>query len=233
LSAEISVRPLRPVGAGDDEAIAALFDATLILGMPLDRPLDGAAGYRHVCLGWYLGPGRADAAVAVDEQGVIVGYALVCTDEASQSRWARTELRRFTTRMLGRLVTFRIDRPSLRFWWSRARDVRVLRSARQHVPMPVHAHLNVDGRFRSGSAALVLAGHITARCAAAGQPGWYGEMNAVAGSRTRALARIGIETVGSVRNHTLTAALGTPVDRLTVVYRLADRPKPSLVASRI
>jgi hypothetical protein len=223
LSHDISVRGLRPQGAGDDEAIAMLFDATMVLGTPLGRPLDGAAGYRHVCLGWYLGPGRADAAVAVDADGAIVGYALVCTDEPAQSRWVRTELRRFTTRMLGRLVTFRIDRPSLRFWWSRARDVRLLRSARQRAPMPAHAHLNVDSRSRSGSAALALRDHISARCAAAGKPGWYGEMNAVTGSRSRALERIGIETVGRVRNHTLSAALGVPVDRLTVVYRLGTK----------
>ncbi|MCE9622984.1 MAG: hypothetical protein K8R99_11625 [Actinomycetia bacterium] len=223
MSDGVIVRGLRPAGEGDDEAIAALFDATLLLGAPMPRPLAGAAGYRHVCLGWYLGPGRADAAVAVSAEGDVVGYALVCVDEAAQAQWVRRELTRFTIRMLGRLITFRIDPASLRFWWSRTRDVVTLRKSRQQVPMPVHAHLNVATRSRSGTTALALRDHISARCIAAGQPGWYGEMNALHGHRARALERIGIETVARARNHTLSSTLGVPVDRLTIVHRLAPQ----------
>jgi hypothetical protein len=217
---DIVARPLTAQSGADDEAVAALFDATVVLGHPLQRPLVGADGYRRVCLGWYLGAGRADAAVATDGDRV-VGYALMCTDEEAYDSWVRRELTRFTCAMIWRLVTFRIDRDSLRFWWWRARDVTALRSSHRSSPMAAHVHLNVGDGARIGSTALALLGHLDERARELGEPGWWGEMNARVGSRERALRRLGIDVVDRQPNHTLSALLGEPVERLTVVRRLA------------
>ena len=204
----------------DDEAIAALFDSTLALGEPLGFDLARIAAYRRLCLGWYLGPGRDDAAVAVDAANRVVGYALVCTDEAAYERWMRPLAHRFIAGTFVALLTARLDRPSTRFYYDRARDAFALRDNHRMRPMPAHAHLNVGRTQRSGSIALALRDHIDARCRLAGHPGWSGEINARAGTRRRALERIGLEVVSSEVNHTLSRTLGTEVIRLTVVRHL-------------
>lgn len=78
----VTVRSLHESGQplADDEKVRRLFARTLLLGEPLPFPLSGASQYQHVCLGWYLGAGRADAGLAIDEAGQVLGYALVCTD---------------------------------------------------------------------------------------------------------------------------------------------------------
>ena len=217
-SADITVRPLR--STRDDAAIGALFDETMLLGEPLGFPLSRASAYRQICLGWYLGPGRADAAVALDETGDVVGYALVCTDEAGYERWMKPRGYRFIAATFGALLTFRLNRPSRQFYTDRARDAAALRDNQRTRPMPAHAHLNIRQSKRSGAVALALREHIDTRCRLAGLPGWSGEINARVGTRRKALERIGIEVVSSEQNHTLSRSLGREVERLTVLRRL-------------
>ena len=96
--------------------------------------------------------------------------------------------------------------------------------------MPVHVHLNLDRSVRVGTAArsaLVRADAVARRVGAAG---WYGEVNAMAGRRSVPLGRLGLEVVGVAPNRTLSWARGEPVERLTVVRRLA--PGSSGVAER-
>jgi hypothetical protein len=206
---------------GDDERIGRLFDDTVLLGSPIGYRLARLDEYRQLCLAWYLGPGRADAAVAETRDGELLGYALACADEAAYRRWATRRVACFSVGTIGSLVALRLDRPSREFWWTRARDAAALRRARSSVPMPMHVHLNVAQGARSGSTAAALRDHLDQRCAVHDLPGWCGEMNARRGARTRALQRLGIEVVDAVPNHTLTRALGEPVDRLTIVRRLA------------
>jgi hypothetical protein len=207
----------RPLQAGDDDAIAAIFDATVMLGAALDPVPIGFDAYRHVCLGWYLGPGRTDAAVAVDDDGAVVGYALVCTDEAAAATWSRNASVRFARRVVGAGVRGGLDRPSRSFYAARGRDAVRLAWRRTAPPATVHAHLNVVRSARSGSAALALIEHIDRTSGAAGADTWYGEMNERTGRRLTALRRLGLELVHAEPNHTLTGLLGEPVQRLTVI----------------
>jgi len=218
----VSVRPA--AGEADDATIAAMFDDTVLLGAGFDRLPAGFASYRRLCLGWYLGPGRAAVGLAVGATGTPLGYALVCTDEPSATRWARraTAPTVATIALLG--ATGRLDRPARRFYRSRLHDLGALAVARSAPPAAAHAHLNVGAGSRQGPATIALVAHIDDVCRRAGHRTWYGEMNERVGRRRRALERLGFAIVASTPNHTLTAALGEPVERLTLLRSTPEPP---------
>ncbi len=208
---------IRPLAGDDDVAIERLFDDTVLLGSALTHLPAAFDRYRTLSLGWYLGPGRADAAVAEDASGVILGYILVCTDERSAARYGRRG-----TASLGRQVALdavrgRLDADSRAFYRDRTRDAAALVATRRSPPAPVHAHLNVRRGARTFSVARALVDHVDARCRLAGHDAWYGELNERDGARAGALERLGAEIVAAVPNHTLSRLLGQPVRRLTLV----------------
>lgn len=214
---------VRPVGsASDDAAVAALFDDTVLLGTPFDTMPAGFDAYRDVCLGWYLGPGRRNAALAVDGDGAPVGYALVCTDEAAANRWSARASGRLVLAVASAAARRRLDPAGRRFYRSRVRDVGRLARARTAPPAAAHAHVNVATGFRSGSATIALVAHVDDVCRRSGHRTWYGEMNERPGRRLRALERLGLEVVGTAPNRTLSAVLGEPVVRLTLLRRVPD-----------
>lgn len=220
------IRSLLP---DDDEAIRRIFLTTLFLGAPAPFRLAWAREYTDLCLGWYLTTGRADAAVAIDESGRVVGYALVSTDTRSHRRASTRAGMRFIARTARAAAIGRLDAENRRFYTGRARDACALWSAGRAAPMPIHAHLNVDSSVRSGGAALRLRAHIDQRALTAGASGWWGEINAEVGQREVGLARLGLSVVRRRPSRTLTAVIQRPVVRLTVVRRLQDEP---LTASR-
>ena len=207
---------LRALAPGDDIEIARLFADTLVLGEPLGFDLARLREYQHQCLAWYLTQGRDDAAV-VDHDDQVVGYALVCTDEAGFARWSSRAAVRFVAASLVTVASGRMPAPSRRFYWARARDGFTLWRRRQAPPMPVHAHVNIAHSVRTATAVVLLRDHIDERTRRAGAPGWYGEMNARRGDRERALRWLGIDIVRRDPNWTFTRAIGEPVDRLTLV----------------
>ena len=85
----------RPLGSNDHGAVRAIFGSTLLLGRELPFSLPDLDRYESLCLDWYLGPGREDAAVVEAHNGRVVGYALVCTDEQAHTRWMRRRAARF------------------------------------------------------------------------------------------------------------------------------------------
>jgi hypothetical protein len=201
----------------DDRAVRRIFRATIVLGrrLPFDsRTLDR---YEALCLDWYLGTGRADAAVLEDDEGTIAGYALVCTDEDGYQHWNTRRAARFAVRSLPQACA---RNPFVRL---RMRDGWALWRARQDAPMPAHAHMNLAPTVRAGRAGHLLGDHIDDRVRRAGLPGWYGEINAPAGRRAAALERLGGEVVHRSPNRTLSAFANQPIERLTVVRRL---PQP-------
>ncbi len=212
----IEVRQLR---AEDRTAVRRLFASSMLLGKRHDVHLAAFDIYTDLCLGWYLDVGRADAAVA-EADGRVIGYALVCSDPTAQAEWVRRRLPALMGRVLWLLVTFRLDRVSRRFYWHRARDSWELWRAGSAPLHPVHAHLNVDSGLRTGTTALALRDFIDATARASGAAGWYGEMNAVEGTRARALERIGLHVVHRAPNRTMSELLGQPVSRLTVERRV-------------
>lgn len=225
---ELAVRPLE---AGDDDAVRRTFRDTILLGEPVPFALPDLDRYEDLCLGWYLGPGRRWAGLLVEHGGpgqasTPVGYVLVCPDQAGHARWLRRRAARFTARVLGGLVVGRYPRPARRFWWLRLRDgARSWRSA-PIPPAPVHVHLNLDPHVRATRAGRLLADHADAVTRATGHGAWCGEMNTKAGRRAAALERLGGEVVHRTPNLTFSWARGEPVERLTAV-RVVPTAEPA------
>jgi len=216
LTAQTSVT-VRPLVDGDDASVRALFRRTLVMGDPLPFDLPELGRYESLCLDWHLGPGRDDAAVAVSG-GEVVGFALVCTDQAAYRRWVRRRAVVYGLRSALGLLRTAPRSPQARFHRSRLRDGLVI--SRTPAPMPAHAHINLAATHRAGWTGRLLADHVDRRCRAAGLPGWFGEMNAVSGRRAAGLERLGGQVTHRAPNHTLSWLLGRPVDRLTVARLL-------------
>jgi hypothetical protein len=213
------VRPIER--ATDDHAVRHVFRSTLALGRPMPFPLPGLARYEAVCLDWYLGPGCDDAAV-VEHDGTVVGYALVCTDEAGHARATRDAAVRFAAWAAPRIVARRLPEPARTFWrlrladgWAAWRRSRRSAGAGDAPPL-AHAHLNLVRGARATHATLELLAHIDDRVRAAGLSSWRGEVNAVRGRRRSALERVVGPIVDTVPNRTYSWLAGRPVDRLTV-----------------
>lgn len=229
---------VRPIAPGDEAEVRRLFRSTLVLGDCPAFAIPGLQRYEALCLDWYLGPGVADAAVLEGEDGTVVGYALVCTDQAGYRAWVRTRALRFTAGLVPRLLLLPSYRgPAGRFYRLRLRDGWNLARATALDPAPAHAHINLAPSHRAGWGGRLFRAHVDARVKAAGLPGWFGEMNVVVGQRARALERLGGEVMSRAPNHTLSALMNRPVERLTVrrtipdpdnrfLVRLADRSSP-------
>jgi hypothetical protein len=189
------------------------------MGRPLPFPLADGGRYEALCLDWYLGVGRQDAAV-VDAGGHIVGFALVCTDQAAFSRWVRFRAARYALYSVLTLIRTNPQSPVARFHRCRLRDGWVMwRSAPP--PFPAHAHVNVLPHRLARWAGKSLLDSVDERCRAAGVPGWYGEINALVGKRAGALERVVGPIEQRAPNHTLTWLMGRPVERLTVTRAVA------------
>ena len=213
----MTVRALRD---GDDAAVRSIFRSTLMLGRPVGFSLPDVDRYEALCLDWYLGAGRADAAVLEDGDAV-VGYALVCTHPAAYRTWIRRAAVRFAAATAVGFARGRYPGPAGRFYALRVRDGWALR----HAPVPpdiAQAHVNLRPSHRAGRAGRMLADHIDARVRATGGRAWFGEINAYTGQRAAAIERLGGRVVHRAPNHTMSALLGRPVERLTVVRDLHE-----------
>jgi hypothetical protein len=228
----LTVRRLTPAVI---PGVRRVFRDTVALGRPLPFPVPGFAAYERLCLDWFLGPGWEDAAV-LDDDAVVRGYVLVCTDLPAYRRWAARTAAAFALATTARLAGGRLSPEAARFYRLRLLDgIQALREG-PAPPMPAVVHLNLDPGLRGGMEGLRLARHADRRCAAAGLPGWYGEINAPVGSRAAGLRRGGFQVVHRAPNHTLSWLAGRPVERLTVVRRLGGRaaaagPDPSAAAA--
>ena len=217
------VRPLtthplvRPLNEHDEIELRRLFRETMVMGRPLPFALADGDRYEALCLDWYLGPGRADAAV-VEVGGQIGGFALVCTDEASFRRWVRTRAARYALYSVLALLRRNPRSPVARFYRCRLRDGWAMMRAPGR-PFPAHAHVNLRPRQRSGWAGRALLKHVDDRCRLAGLAGWCGEVNAPVGRRANALELLG-SIVDRTPNHTLSWLMGRRVERLTLVRPL-------------
>jgi hypothetical protein len=192
-----------------------VFRATLALGRPVPFPLPGLARYEALCLDWYLGPGRDDAAV-LDDDGEVVGYALVCTDGPGHARATRDAAVRFAAWASPRIVARRVPDPARTFWRLRLQDGWAAWRRSGGGQAAAHAHLNLVPGAKATHATLDLLAHIDDRVRAAELPAWRGEVNAVRGRRRSALERVVGPVVDVVPNRTYSWLAGRPVDRLTV-----------------
>lgn len=212
----VTVRNLRP---SDDAIICELFGSTMLLGAAPPKEIILFDAYVHTCLGWYLTEGRRLASVA-EQNGRVVGYALVCDNPDRQARWSAARAALLAVRVIARLVTGRLDATSRRFYRARFNDARVLWRAGRRPVMSMHVHLNVTAECRTGVVALALRAHADRVANDLERPGWYGEINALVGRRASALERLGMRVISRSPNLTLTELIGAPVERLTVVRLL-------------
>jgi hypothetical protein len=210
---------LRPLTDQDETELRRLFRDTLVMGRPLPFPLDDRGRYESLCLDWYLGAGRNDAAV-IDAGGEVVGFALVCTDQVAYRRWVRLRAARYGLYSVLTILRTKPRSSLSRFHRCRLRDGWVM--MRSAPPQPAHAHINVLPNRIASWVGLALVQCVDERCRRAGLPGWYGEINALVGKRASALERIVGPIVHRAPNHTLTWLRGRPVERLTVVRTLAS-----------
>lgn len=222
---------LRPLRSGDDAAVARVFAETQLLGRPLPFPLDGAPTFASLAVGWYLEHGRADAVVAVDATGVVIGYGLVCTDPVRHRRWLRRHAVGTTLRLAAMTLAGDIGPRSRAFYRQRARDALHLARHSGATNRLGHAHVNLLPGHRTGRLARAIRDHVDECCRRAGLDGWFGEVNARTGQRRAALRRVAGLLMDSSPNHTLAALIGEPVQRLTVV-RLVPPAGPSPAGAR-
>ncbi len=214
----------RPLGSDDDDPVRAIFRSTLLLGAELPFTLPDLDRYESLCLDWYLGPGREDAAVVEADDGKVVGYTLVCTDAEAHSRWVRRRGAWFALGLLRGFALGRYRGDAALFYRCRLRDGVAMWRSGPVPPMPAHAHLNLEQGWRDGGARRLLTDHIDDRVRRAGLCGWYGEINALVGHRSRAIERMGGRIAHRAPNHTLTTFLGRPVERLTLTRSLTSAP---------
>jgi hypothetical protein len=205
---------VRPMTDRDEVALRQLFRDTVVMGSPLPFDLADGGRYESLCLDWYLGPGRSNAAV-VDAGGEIAGFTLVCVDQAGYRRWVRARAARYLGYSIITLMRTSPRSPVARFHRSRLRDGWVmLRSPAP--PFAAHAHVNVLNHHLARWAGKALLHCVDDQCRQAGLPGWYGEINAPVGKRATALARVVGPVVHRAPNHTLSWLMDVPVERLTV-----------------
>ena len=211
---------VRPFGGQDELELRRLFRETLVLGRPLPFPLADDGRYESLCLDWYLDRARDNAAV-VDAGGQIVGFALVCTDQAAYRRWVRARAARYALYSVRTLLSTDPRSSLSRFHRHRLHDGWVM--ARSPAPaFNAHAHINVLPHRLATWAGLSLLHCVDERCRREGLDGWYGEINAVVGKRASALTRVVGPVVHRAPNHTLTWLVGRPVERLTVTRTLSS-----------
>lgn len=206
----------------DEPAIRALFRATVALGRPLpfaEQAPTLVAAYERLCLDWYLDP-SSPAVVGVLRDGpdrAVHGYALVCLAGAEHTRAQRRAAGRFARSILPLLIPGRSTPEVTGFLRRRLADAWTLRQPPAAVRDLPHAHVNARPGPSSALPGRQLAAFVDETCSRAGQPRWYGEVNARSGRRLNALtAYWGAELVERSPNRTLTWLLGEPVERLTI-----------------
>lgn len=211
---------IRALTTQDEAELRRLFRETMVMGSPLPFLLADDGRYESLCLDWYLGSGRDNAAV-VDAGGRIVGFTLVCTDQAAYRRWVRLRAARYALYSVTTLLRTNPRSPLSRFHRCRLRDGWVMMRS-PAPPYAAHAHVNVLSEQVPSWVGGSLLERVDEMCREAGLTGWYGEINAVVGKRARALERVVGPIVHRAPNHTLTWLMAQPVERLTVTRPLSS-----------
>lgn len=217
----MSLIRLQPLEGRSDFARSLFWD-NMLIGQPLPFALNCQEQFERFCIGWYLANPR-DSVVAVNGNQ-IVGYALVCTDHESFKRSERRNIVVLAFAILGAVLSLRINRQSLEFFARRLFDSFSIVMSRRAIPddVNVHAHVNVAHAHHDGTVARMLRDHIDTTCLGLGRSGWFGEMNAVGGSRIVGIQRVVGKVVSVSRNSTFSWLMGEPVSRLTTVRTVTD-----------
>lgn len=220
--AAVQVVDIRPLRSADDAAVRGLFRDTLAFGRPVTFAFSAYRRYEALCLDWYLQPARLrEHAVLVDASGRVVGYALVCVEPGAYARWTRLAALRWTATTVAALAARRFAAAEATFHRLRLADGWTTWRHAPDPPQPAHAHINLARSVRGRLHIAKLIAHVDRRCAVAGQPGWYGEINAPPGRRAAALTAHGATVAHRQRNRTLSWLCAREIERMTVNRALA------------
>lgn len=220
---------LRALTPADHMAVTRIFWSTCAAGAALPEWPPAAAAYADLCLGWYLGPAAATAAVAVDGQDRVVGYALCSVDPQGARRWQRRAAAAWVGAAAAH-VAAGASRWQREFLRRRLLDASRAARARVPRPWPAEVHVNVEVGHRRQVGRLLLA-HLDATCAQRGVGGWCAEMTAVQGRRTRAVTAGGARVLARTPSATWTWLRGVPVERVVLARDLAHATLRPLAAA--
>lgn len=202
-----------------EQVIRDVFRKTFFLGASVDSQIRHFQCYEDLCLSWYLLHGKQGSVVVIDtESDQVVGYALLCLDPDAYRRWVNRHARRLCIRVMASFVSRRLTTTDKAFYWNRALDsLTVVRSRSRTSSSAVpHVHMNLKSDARAGRPALMLLAHVDDACAQAGFDSWVGEINAIEGSRHKAVRRIIGDIEDVAVNRTASYFLNSRVVRMTV-----------------
>lgn len=201
------------------EEVRKIFRETFLLGQPLEKKIDNFDLYEAMSLDWYLSTGANECAVVVDtETREVLGYVLVCTKSEDYEHWLRAQVWRVLRTNLALALTARLSRVGWQFYSRRFLDAITVGKTRNDFEMTklAHVHLNLRSHARTGSIALALFAHADAVCRQQGITSWTGEINALAGTREKAIQRLVGEIIDIKVNRTASFFSQQVVNRITV-----------------
>lgn len=212
----VLLRPMEPSHWSD---VVSIFWDTFALGSPIPFRIGCRDSYEQLALSWYREYPDQSRVAIID--GKVVGYVLVCTDQASFEAAQYRNALRYLRHVLPRLIA-PISRYEREF--IRTRLIDGFEAWRDEDPHRVgaHAHFNVSRGFRSGLMVRKYVEHIDAMCVESGLSHWTGQINAKDGRRRSVLETYGFTAVSATRNRTLSWLTRGEVERITVVRKVGQ-----------
>lgn len=185
---------IRPYSPSDRQAVRDICCDTGFMGQPIDPVYIDRDAFADFFTRYYTDIEPENALVAEDE-GRVVGYMLGCLNYHSVNRrqlWLI--ISRTVPKILGRVLTFRYNKASLKFlsWFLFKASGETPRS----VPDAAHFHINMYTEYRTGFAGRRLIFPFVNRVAELGIKGVYGQMQVYEDRRSeRVFERYGFKFI--------------------------------------
>ncbi len=210
---------VRPVEADDRDGLLDVLRRTLVAGEPMPFPVMDLDHLLALFLDYYLACEPEAGRVVVDAGGRVVGYLLGTIHPDDENRWQRRQALALAWRWLRRWPEY--DGPTRWLYRLRLRDALAsLRDPAPTVPAHFHWHLLPEARGRLGRDLLL---GFRDYAAARGVTGFGGEQVMRVGRKDPELfRRLGGQIVHRAPHYTLSALLGEPVERVTIIARIED-----------
>jgi GNAT superfamily N-acetyltransferase len=154
--------------------LEALCCETGFLGRPIDRVFKDTRLFSKYLTGYYLSVEPDLAFVALDPNGVVIGYIVGSVRRWRYRLYRATRLPGFVVAVLGKIMLGRYDKDSLRFClWLCLKGWREIPKVPLH---GAHFHFNVQEAYRNAGVAKVLLEQFLKEVAKRGEDVVYGQM---------------------------------------------------------